>query len=92
MSPRRRARAFSPRGESRSLTMAHTPASDHLSGVSHSNDNETDRTAAALIKRHGERVRQRIVDQMIVAIRAHDLALAKRWDEVGQAVDRKLAA
>jgi hypothetical protein len=66
--------------------------SAHPRCVHFSNDNDIERAADALIARHGIRARQQVVDQIIVAIRAHDLAAAKRWDEIGEAVDRKLAA
>lgn len=39
---------------------------------------------------HGDRVRQMIVDEIVRAIRDHDMTAAKRWDEVGEEVDRKL--
>lgn len=54
----------------------------------------SDSTASAdrLIHLHGDRVRQAVVDEMVRAIRAHDITAAKRWDQIGQEVDRKLAA
>jgi hypothetical protein len=64
----------------------------HLGIVYFLNDNDLEQTAAALIQRHGAKARQHVVDQIIAAIRAHDLATAKRWDEIGKAVDRRLAA
>lgn len=72
--------------------MAPLTLTRHLHGVRFSNDNDIEQTAAALVARHGARARQQVVDQIIAAIRAHDLAAAKRWDEIGQAVDRRLAA
>lgn len=72
--------------------MAQRKLSDHFLCVRFSNDNNIEQTAAALVARHGPRARQQVVDQIIAAIRAHDLAAAKRWDEIGEAVDRNLAA
>lgn len=57
-----------------------------------SNDNDVQQTARALVARHGVGARQLIVDRIIDAIRSHDLISAKRWDAVGQLVDRQLAA
>jgi hypothetical protein len=72
--------------------VAQLKRNDHFLHVSFSNDNDIEQTAAALVARHGLRARQQVVDQIIAAIRAHDIAAAKRWDEIGEAVDRKLAA
>ncbi|WP_277980998.1 hypothetical protein [Sphingomonas phyllosphaerae] len=72
--------------------MAPLERNDHILRVGFSNDNDIEQTAAALVARHGSRARQQVVDQIIAAIRAHDIAAAKRWDEIGEAVDRTLAA
>ncbi|MBW6531502.1 hypothetical protein KZ820_12225 [Sphingomonas sp. RRHST34] len=74
------------------MAVAPLTLGDHLGRVHSSNDNDIEQTAAALGARHGSRARQQVVDQIIAAIRAHDLATAKRWDEIGEAVDRRLAA
>lgn len=72
--------------------MAPLTLTRHLREVRLSNDNDIEQTAAALVARCGARARQQVVDQIIAAIRAHDLVAAKRWDEIGEAVDRRLAA
>ena len=41
---------------------------------------------------HGQGARQKVVDQIVIAIRAHDLPAAKRWEEVGRVVDQRLEA
>lgn len=55
---------------------------------------DSDLTASAdrLIRVHGDRVRQKVVDEIVQAIRAYDLVTAKRWDELGEVVDQQLAA
>ena len=52
-----------------------------------------DLAAAAdyLMRLHGDRVRQVIVDEIVRSIRTHDMNAAKRWDEIGEEVDRRLA-
>jgi len=60
--------------------------------VHFSNDNDHEQAAAALISQYGVKARQHVVDQILAAIRMSDLEAAKRWDEIGQAVDRNLAA
>ncbi len=49
-------------------------------------------SAAALVAAHGQGARQKVVDQIVIAIRAHDLPAAKRWEEVGRVVDQRLEA
>lgn len=44
-----------------------------------------------LIARHGPKARQRVIDEIVVAVRNHDIDSAKRWDEVGRIVDDRLA-
>lgn len=48
-------------------------------------------SAAALVAAHGLAARQKVVDHIVSAIRAHDLPTAKRWEEVGRDVDQRLA-
>lgn len=48
-------------------------------------------TAEALIGLHGVKARQRVVDEIVVAIKNHDIDTAKLWDEIGRAVDARLA-
>ena len=43
--------------------------------------------ARRLIRLHGAKARQQIVDEIVTAIRAHDLEAAKRWEHVGREVD-----
>lgn len=52
----------------------------------------SDIAAAAdrIIRLHGDHARQKIVDEIVQAIRAHDIVAAKRWDQLGQAVDQRL--
>lgn len=59
--------------------------------VAMTNEAEDREKAEALVAAHGERARQAVVDQIVIAIRAHDLNRAKRWDAVGQLVDQRLA-
>ena len=47
--------------------------------------------ACELVSIHGRRARQQVVDQMVEAIRNHDLTAAHFWDAVGGAVDKRLA-
>jgi hypothetical protein len=47
--------------------------------------------AEALVSALGIRARQAVVDEIVIAIRAHDLTRAKQWDQVGRLVDEKLA-
>lgn len=47
-------------------------------------------SAAALVAAHGMGARQKVVDHIVTAIRAHDLPTAKRWEEVGRVVDQCL--
>ncbi|KQT32641.1 hypothetical protein ASG29_12945 [Sphingomonas sp. Leaf412] len=54
--------------------------------------NTGDSAAAALVAAHGTMARQKVVDHIMAAIRAHDLTAAKRWDEIGRMVDQRLAA
>lgn len=48
--------------------------------------------ADSLILRLGRHARQKVVDEMVAAIRRHDLEEAKRWDHLGQLVDARLRA
>ncbi len=48
--------------------------------------------ADSLIRRLGRHASQKIVDEMVAAIRRHDLEEAKRWDHLGQLVDARLRA
>lgn len=72
--------------------VARRQRSSQIREVRFSNDNDLEQTAAALIQRYGAKARQHVVDQILAAIRMSDLEAAKRWEEVGQAVDRRLAA
>ncbi|MHA6723183.1 hypothetical protein [Sphingomonas sp. RS2018] len=49
-------------------------------------------TAREMVDRHGRRARQLVVDEIVRAIKDHDIDKAKRWDVVAQKVDRLLAA
>ncbi|RYF21152.1 MAG: hypothetical protein EOO77_06610 [Oxalobacteraceae bacterium] len=49
-------------------------------------------SADRLIRQHGNGARQTVIDEIVRAIRAHDMDAAKRWDQIGQEIDRKLAA
>ncbi len=46
--------------------------------------------ADSLVRRLGRHASQKIVDEMVAAIRRHDLEEAKRWDYLGQLVDARL--
>lgn len=46
--------------------------------------------ARALVQAHGRRTRQVVVDHIVTAIRHGDVATAKDWDALGDAVDRLL--
>lgn len=48
--------------------------------------------ARALVRAHGWRTRQVVVDHIVTAIRHGDIAAAKNWDALGDAVDRLLIA
>lgn len=48
------------------------------------------RIADALIEDHGAKARQRIVDEIVIAVRNHDIDTAKHWDAIGQVVDERL--
>jgi hypothetical protein len=50
----------------------------HLRVMLFSNDNDLERTAAALITRYFAKSRQHVVDQILAAIRMSDLEAAKR--------------
>lgn len=52
---------------------------------------DPDAAAERLIAQHGRRARQIIADEIVAAVRAGDLARAKRWDHIGDEVDRQLA-
>ncbi|MHA6724265.1 hypothetical protein [Sphingomonas sp. RS2018] len=59
------------------------------------NDNEKTAafvTARAMVDTHGRRARQLVVDEIVRAIKDHDIDKAKRWDVVAQKIDRLLAA
>ena len=43
-----------------------------------------------LIERYGAKARQRVVDEIVAAVRNHDIDAAKWWDEIGRAVDERL--
>jgi GTP:adenosylcobinamide-phosphate guanylyltransferase len=43
-----------------------------------------------LIDRYGAKARQKVVDEIVIAVRNHDIDTAKLWDEIGQLVDEKL--
>lgn len=47
-------------------------------------------TADDLIERYGAKARQKVVDEIVAAVRNHDIDAAKHWDEIGQAVDARL--
>ena len=47
-------------------------------------------TASFFLVSHGHRAAQKVVDQIILCIREHDLDGAKRWEEVGRIVDQSL--
>ena len=49
-------------------------------------------TASSMIDEHGPKASQRVVDQIVAAIRDGDMVRAKRWEMVGQAIDRQLTA
>lgn len=49
-------------------------------------------TADVLVELHGAKARQKVVDEIVTAIKNHDLDTARLWDQVGQAVDARLAA
>lgn len=46
--------------------------------------------AADLLRKHGVRAPQVVVDQMVLAIREANLASAFAWEEVAVALDRAL--
>jgi hypothetical protein len=46
--------------------------------------------AAALVAEHGLRARQKVADEIVKSVRAHDLATAKWWNGVADKVDEKL--
>ncbi len=48
--------------------------------------------ARALVQAHGWRTRQVVIDHIVTAIRHGDVATAKDWDALGDAVDRLLIA
>lgn len=48
------------------------------------------REATGLVNRLGIKARQHVVDAILKAIRENDISEAKRWDDVGRAVDRVL--
>lgn len=56
------------------------------------NDISLDQLADELIRLHGQNARQKVVDEILRAIRANDVATAKRWDELGTTIDLRLAA
>lgn len=47
-------------------------------------------TAIDLVSIHGRRARQIVVDEILAAVRNHDIVAAKEWDEIGRAVDERL--
>jgi hypothetical protein len=47
-------------------------------------------TASSFLASHGHRAAQKVVDQIILCIREHDLVGAKKWEEVGRIVDHSL--
>lgn len=50
-----------------------------------------DAMAFDLVDRHGPKARQKVVDEIVKAVRDHDIASATRWEEIGRAVDRQLS-
>lgn len=57
-----------------------------------SSKDDIEAAASRLVRLHGGRAPQKVVDAIVTAVRNHDLALAKRWEEVGVIVDRLVAA
>lgn len=57
----------------------------YLTGM---DDNDLERVAAEVLAKYGARAGQHIVDQIILAVRAHDLREAHRWDKIGVIVER----
>jgi hypothetical protein len=51
-----------------------------------------DQLAAELIRLHGQNARQKVVDEIMRAVRSHEVAGAKRWDELGEFIDLRLTA
>jgi hypothetical protein len=49
------------------------------------------REALSLVSRLGIKARQHVVDAILKAIRDNDISEAKRWDDVGRAVDLLLS-
>lgn len=47
-------------------------------------------TAIDLVSIHGRRARQIVVDEILAAIRNHDMVTAKEWNDIGRAVDERL--
>jgi hypothetical protein len=50
-------------------------------------DDEIRDAARQLRFLHGARARQKAVDEVVRAVRDHNLDAAKRWDEIGRALD-----
>lgn len=46
-------------------------------------------TAAVVIEQHGARAGQFVVDKIVAALRAGDDDQARRWNIIGQAVERQ---
>ncbi|WP_145958981.1 hypothetical protein [Sphingobium sp. SCG-1] len=47
-------------------------------------------TAIDLVSIHGRHARQIVVDEILAAIRNHDMVTAKEWNDIGRAVDERL--
>lgn len=47
-------------------------------------------TADHLIERYGAKARQKVVDEIVVAVHNHDIETAKMWDQIGHLVDERL--
>jgi hypothetical protein len=40
---------------------------------------------------HGEKARQKVIDEIVRSVRDQDIDAAKRWNEVGKALDDMIA-
>ena len=49
-------------------------------------------TASSFVATYGVQAPQKVVDQIIACVREHDIASAKRWEEVGRTIDHVLDA
>lgn len=50
----------------------------------------SDHIAIDLVSTYGRRARQLVADHILEAVRNHDMATAKQWNEIGGAVDTRL--